>query len=320
MGEVFRAHDSTLKRDVAIKLLSPALSLDPDGLARLEREAHLLASLNHPNICAIYGLERRPDALALVLELVEGPTLAERLARHALPIGEALAIARQIAEALDAAHDKGIIHRDLKPANIKITPDGLVKVLDFGLAKAATGDTAASDLTSYTTLGGAHPGLLLGTAAYMSPQQARGQLLDKRADIWAFGCVLYEMLSGRRAFDGDTSSDAIAAVIEREPDWTSLPSTTPQSIRTLIDRCLEKDLKLRLRDIGDARLEIDRAAAKPSTRASAERSADRRQSAMPWALGAALVLVAVLAVALLWRPRAVPPLSQVRVSADAIRV
>jgi Tol biopolymer transport system component len=317
MGEVFRAHDTALRRDVAIKLLSPEFSLEPDGLARLEREAHVLASLNHPNICAIYGVERRDEALALVLELVEGPTLAERLAGRALPLGDALAIARQIAEALEAAHDKGIIHRDLKPANVKITPDGLVKVLDFGLAKAAAGD-AAADLTHSptSTLGGRDHGVLLGTAAYMSPQQARGQRLDKRTDIWAFGCLLYEMLSGRRAFDGDTSSDAMAAVLERDPDWTALPTTTPQSIRTLIERCLEKDLKLRLRDIGDARLEIDRAMTMPANGAPLERARHRGRRALPWALSGALGLGAGLALLVARPQRSVPPLSPVRVIAD----
>jgi serine/threonine-protein kinase len=317
MGEVFRAHDTTLRRDVAIKFLSPEFSLDPDGLARLEREARLLASLNHPNICAIYGVERSNDTLALVLELVEGPTLAERLAKRALPLRDALAIARQIAEALDAAHDKGIIHRDLKPANVKITPDGLVKVLDFGLAKEVAGD-AAADLTQSpaTTLGGRHEGVLLGTVAYMSPQQARGQLLDKRTDIWAFGCVLYEMLSGRRAFGGGTSSDAIAAVLEREPDWTALPATTPQSIRTLIERCLEKDLKRRLRDIGDARLEIDRAITMPSNEPPAHAALDRRRRALPWVLSGAIGVGAGLALAVVRPIRTVLPLPPVRVTAD----
>ena len=220
MGEVYRARDTKLGRDVAIKILPRIFATDPDRRARLDREARLLAALNHPHIGAIYGLEELDGTPALVLELVEGDTLAERIAKGPIPLTEALRIARQIADALDAAHEKGIVHRDLKPANIKITPDGIVKVLDFGLAKAAGGDGSGPDLTQSptVTIGGTHDGVILGTAPYMSPEQARGKAIDKRTDVWAFGCVLYEMLTGRVAFAGDTVSDTIAAILEREPD------------------------------------------------------------------------------------------------------
>ena len=232
MGEVYRARDSKLGREVAIKILPRAVTSDPDRLARFEREARMLAALNHPHICAIYGLEEADASTGsgqavrfLVLELVEGTTLAEKLAGAGLPIAEALAIARQIAEALEVAHEKGIVHRDLKPANIKITPDGMVKVLDFGLAKPASADASSPDLTQSPTItvGGTREGVILGTAAYMSPEQARGKPVDKRSDIWAFGCVLYEMLTGRVTFAGDTVSDTIGKILEREPDWSALP-------------------------------------------------------------------------------------------------
>jgi serine/threonine protein kinase len=258
MGEVYRAHDATLGRDVAIKVLPPIFTADPERLARFEREARMLAALNHPHIGAIYGVEDANGVRSLVLELVEGETLAERLATGPVPIAEALTIARQIAEALDAAHEKGIIHRDLKPANIKITPDGIVKVLDFGLAKVSTGESRPDLSQSPTvTIGGTREGIVLGTAAYMSPEQARGKLVDKRADIWAFGCVLYELLTGRQAFAGETVSDTIAAVLEREPDWNRLPAKTPPGVSRLLRRCLDKDLKRRLHDIADARIELD---------------------------------------------------------------
>jgi Tol biopolymer transport system component len=261
MGEVYRAHDETLGREVAIKVLSPAFTTEPERRARFEREARMLATLNHPHIGAIYGVEEADGVRALVLELVEGETLAERIARPGrargsdepgLSVSEALTIARQIADALEAAHEKGIVHRDLKPANIKITPDGVVKVLDFGLAKAAASpDSADTDLSH------SRAGAIFGTAAYMSPEQARGQNVDKRADIWAFGCVLFEMLAGRTAFAGDTASDTIAKILEREPEWSTLPSATPVAIRRLLFRCLVKDSKQRLRDVGDVRMEID---------------------------------------------------------------
>ena len=259
MGEVYRARDTTLGRDVAIKVLPMAFAADPERLARFEREARMLAALNHPHIGAIYGFEESDGVRALVLELVEGPTLANRLAKGSIPLTESLGIARQIADALDAAHENGIIHRDLKPANIKITPSGAVKVLDFGLAKAAVGDGATPDLTQSPTItvGGTREGIILGTAAYMSPEQARGAAVDKRSDLWALGVVLYEMLAGRRLFDGATVSDTLALVLTTEPDWSTLPPATPAPIRKLLRRCLEKDRKRRLDSAAAARLDIE---------------------------------------------------------------
>ena len=265
MGEVYRARDTKLGRDVAVKFLPRAFTTDPDRLARFEREARMLASLNHPHIGGIYGFEEYDGAPALVLELVEGRTLADRVAKGPLSLSESLGIAKQIADALDAAHERGIVHRDLKPANIKITPEGVVKVLDFGLAKVFAGESGLDLTQSPTvTVGGTRGGAILGTAAYMSPEQARGQAVDKRTDIWAFGCVLFEMLSGRRAFAGETISDTFVSVLEREPDWSALPKATPPSVRRVLRRCLEKSLSVRLRDIGDARLEIDEAGLSPS--------------------------------------------------------
>ena len=268
MGEVYRARDGRLQRDVAIKVLPEAFAQDSDRLARFEREARTLASLNHQNIAAIYGLEDTGGVKALVMELVEGPTLADRILRGPMPIADALPIARQIGEALEVAHEQGIIHRDLKPANIKVRDDGTVKVLDFGLAKAMEPiqDVSPSSSTSSPTLTSpvlTRVGVILGTAAYMSPEQARGYAVDKRTDIWAFGCVLYEMLTGRRPFAGETVSDLIAAILDREPDWTALPDGVPSSVVTLLKRCLDRNAKRRLRDIGDARIEIDDAITKP---------------------------------------------------------
>ena len=259
MGEVYRARDSKLDRDVAIKILPRAFISDPERLARFEREARMLASLNHPNIGAIYGFEEAGSLRGLVLELVDGETLADRIQRGPIAVAESLSIARQIADALDAAHEKGIIHRDLKPANIKITPGGIVKVLDFGLAKAAAGDPVGSDLSQSPTvaIGGTSEGVILGTAPYMSPEQARGHAVDKATDIWAFGCVLYEMLTGRITFAGETVSDTIAAILERQPDWSRLPVSTPANIHHLLQRCLDKDPKRRRRDIREARVELD---------------------------------------------------------------
>ncbi|MEI6670325.1 MAG: protein kinase, partial [Acidobacteriota bacterium] len=267
------AHDSKLKRDVALKILPAAFAADPDRRARFTREAQVLAALNHPHIAAIYGVEEASvstasgtsTVTALVLELVEGPTLDERIAGRAMPVSEALAIAAQIADALEAAHEKGIVHRDLKPANIKLTADGRVKVLDFGLAKAlgAEGASATADAINSPTMTAmaSRLGVIVGTAAYMSPEQAKGKSVDKRTDIWAFGCVLHEMLTGRRAFVGDDVTDFIVAVMTKEPDWPALPSATPPRIVALLKRCLKKDPRERLRDIGDARIEINEVAA-----------------------------------------------------------
>jgi serine/threonine protein kinase len=239
MGEVYRAHDARLGRDVAIKILPSAFTNNAERLARFEREARMLAALNHANICAIYGVEDADGVRFLILELVEGDTLAHEIARSSnlhtkdagLPLGRVWDIARQIADAFEVAHDKGIIHRDLKPANIKITPHGIVKVLDFGLAKPVGGEGSPPDLSSAPPEdGGRRAGAVVGTAAYMSPEQARGLAVDKRTDIWAFGCVLYEMLTGRVTFPGDTVSDSIAKILEREPDWLALPAATPASI------------------------------------------------------------------------------------------
>jgi eukaryotic-like serine/threonine-protein kinase len=281
MGEVYRAKDLKLGRDVAIKILPPSFAIDPERVRRFEREARLLAALNHPHIAAIYGFEEVEDVRGLVLELVEGPTLAERIKRGPLPVSQALDLALQIADALEAAHEKGIIHRDLKPANIKITADGAVKVLDFGLAKAWAGDTAALDPSQSPTVTatGVLAGALLGTPAYMSPEQASGEGVDKRTDIWAFGCVLYEMLTGKRTFSADDQSGTLARVLTKEPDWDALPSITPPGIRKLLQRCLEKDCKHRLRDIGDASLEIEEAsAAVTSSHARAHQRDPRRLS------------------------------------------
>ena len=313
MGEVYQAHDTKLGRDVAIKVLPEAFAHDPERLSRFQREAKMLASLNHSNIATIYGLEQSNGASYLVMELIAGETLADRVKREgALPIEEALAICKQIAEALEAAHEKGIIHRDLKPANVKVTPEGKVKVLDFGLAKAFEGDAANADPSNSPTLSIAATmhGMILGTAAYMSPEQARGQAVDKRTDIWAFGAVSYELLSRRPAFRGATFSDTIAAVLEREPDWTVLPRRTPPSIARLLRRCLQKDRNLRLRDIGDARIEIAEAlAAPPATAepaAAATTSRARVRGALLWGLGAVLLGVAISGVAL-WNRRFVAP-------------
>src|SRR5262245_18177275 len=259
MGEVYRAHDAKLGRDVAIKMLPAAWVLDPDRRARFDREARSLAALNHPNIGAIYGVEDVGDTRALILELVDGPTLAERLEAGALSTKDALAIAAQIADALDAAHQTGIVHRDLKPSNVKVRSDGQVKVLDFGIAKMGADVAAAGLSVEATATVATREGLVIGTATYMSPEQARGAAVDKRTDIWSFGCVLYEMLTGRLAFAAPTNSETIAAILEHEPDWQALPQTTPPPIRRLLRRCLEKDSERRLRDMGDARADIDAA-------------------------------------------------------------
>jgi serine/threonine protein kinase len=304
MGEVFRATDTKLGRDVAVKVLPAELAQDPERLARFEREAKLLASLNHPNIAHVYGFESATlqdgsPTHFLAMELVEGEDLSERLKRGAIPVDEARAIAKQIAEALEEAHEKGIVHRDLKPANVKVTPDGKVKVLDFGLAKAYAGESTSgsgADLSQSPTLAhtGTQAGVILGTAAYMSPEQARGKPVDKRADIWALGVVLYEMLTGRRLFAGETVSDVLAAVLTREPDWSALPADAA-CVAGVLERCLERDPRRRLRDAGDVRLELERAAAQPAS--SQERGAPAGPSAFRrlW-IGIALVAGAVLGV------------------------
>ncbi len=327
MGEVYRARDTKLGREVALKVLPEAFASDAERLARFEREAKLLASLNHPNIAAIHGFEDSAGVHALIMELVEGQTLAEKIAGfvgagsispsgtqgvrfqpaptmgNGIPLEDALPIAKQISEGLEYAHERGIVHRDLKPANVKITPDGVVKILDFGLAKALAGETAAADPSTSPTLShlATQAGIILGTAAYMAPEQAKGKPVDRRADIWAFGCVLYEMLTGKHAFDGETVTDILAAVVMKEPDWSALPETTPRSIRNLLSRCLKKDPKQRLRDIGEARIAIDEAIAgrsEPEPSASAMQAVPtlvaRRRGALVWGIvglvaGAAIV-------------------------------
>ena len=310
MGEVYRARDTELDREVALKILPETFAADPERLARFEREAKVLASLNHPNIGAIYAIAREGDRIGLALELVEGEDLAEHIARGALPMDEALDIAGQIATALEVAHEQGIVHRDLKPANVKITPDGTVKVLDFGLAKALdsagemSGDPSITQSPTMMTAS-TQAGMILGTAAYMSPEQARGKPLDRRTDIFSFGIVLYEMLTGGRPFDGDTISDTLASILKEQPNRDALPAQTPPAVQLLIDRCLEKDAKKRIRDIGEARLIIEAvrggdatatsvfgAVSAPDTEAPVQPSRFRPREIIAW--GLAVVAVAVL--------------------------
>ena len=306
MGEVFRAVDMELKREVALKILPHAVTVDPDRLSRFQREAEILASLNHPNIAVLYGVEQADHARALAMELVTGLDLSERIAQGPIPLDQALVFARQIADAIDAAHQTGVIHRDLKPANIKVRNDGTIKVLDFGVAKALDPSSGLDDrsetMTSPHAIDAApgkltRTGVIVGTAAYMSPEQARGQPVDARTDIWAFGCVLFEMLARRSAFGRETFSDSLAAVLDQEPPWAALPAATPASIRRLLRRCLTKDQQRRLRDIGDARLDLDDAIASPGTDAPPvlER---QRPAARQW-LVAAVALAAAMAVAVL---------------------
>jgi hypothetical protein len=310
MGEVYRARDSKLGRDVAIKVLPANFVNDPERLSRFQREARMLAALNHANIATIYGLEQSGGVTCLVMELVSGETLAERVKAGPLGIVEALKIAVQIAEALEAAHEKSIIHRDLKPANVKVTPEAKVKVLDFGLAKAFAGDAANDDPSNSPTLSAAATmqGVILGTAAYMSPEQARGKACDKRTDIWAFGCVLYELLVGKQAFQGETTTEILAAVLRGEPDWQALPASTPVKIRDLLGRCLEKDLRRRLHDAADARIEIEEALAapamaEPTAAVKGIRTFGRR--ALILSLGA-LLLVAVVTGLAVWNLKPSP--------------
>jgi eukaryotic-like serine/threonine-protein kinase len=310
MGEVYRATDCNLGRQVAIKTLPDIFANDPERLARFEREAKTLASLNHPNIAIIHGFEKGDGVRALVMELIEGETLADRLARGPIPVDDALLMAKQMAEALEAAHEQGVIHRDLKPANVKIRPDGTVKVLDFGLAKAL--DTVphpgdASRSPTITSPAMTRMGVILGTAAYMSPEQAKGRAADKRSDLWAFGCVLYEMLAGTRAFAGDDVSDTLAAVLRAEPDWTALPQTTPAPIRRLLRHCLAKDPKLRIADASTARIEIIDAQSEPQA-TDQRRPLGARRTHLAWAAALAVGALTV-AGAMLWLfgPATVPP-------------
>jgi eukaryotic-like serine/threonine-protein kinase len=315
MGEVYRATDMNLRRQVAIKVLPDMLAKDPDRLARFDREAKALASLNHPNIAAIYGLEKSDGQTALIMELVEGPTLADRLIEGRIPADEALTIAKQIAEALEAAHEQGIVHRDLKPANIKVRPDGTVKVLDFGLAKAIeTSSTSEQTVRSLDPIGMisqsptiATPamtqiGIILGTAAYMSPEQARGRPVDRRADIWAFGCVLFEMLTGTQAFHGEDVSEIVAHILTREPDWAALPGTLPPRALELLRLCLQRDVKKRRRDAGDLVLDLDRIASEPA--APIATASTPRSARLGWIAAAVFAAIAIGAIAFAMRPPA----------------
>src|SRR5215813_703616 len=294
MGEVYRARDTKLKRDVAIKILPEEFSRDPERVSRFQREAEVLASLNHPNIAAIYDVQEADMARFLVLELVEGETLAERLRRGAIPVEEALDIAKHICDALEAAHEKGVVHRDLKPSNIKLTRDGKVKVLDFGLAKAFQEDHQSTLSNSPTLTGASVPGVILGTAAYMSPEQAKGKGADRSSDIWAFGCVLYEMLTGHATFQGETIGEILGEVFKAEPDWRQLPPNTPEAIRHLLRRCLQKDRTRRLKSADAARIEIDEALADsiaaPELRVA---TSSKKRGWLAWAI--ALTLGAALA-------------------------
>jgi serine/threonine-protein kinase len=308
MGVVYRASDSKLGREVALKMLPAAFLEDPERLARFRREAQVLASLNHPHIGAIYGLEESGNERALVLELVEGPTLEERIQAGAIPLDETLRIARQIADALEAAHERGVVHRDLKPANVKLTPDGRVKVLDFGLAKALEGDrpmegtglmTQSPTITGHLTAAN----VILGTAAYMSPEQARGKNADKRADIWAWGVILFEMLTGKRLFAGETISDTLASVLKTDPEWSALPESTPAPILRMLRRCMQRDPSKRLRDIGDARITIDEVLAGDMDAAPAlVAAAPVGTSSRRWivAVAGTAIVVAALAAGLAW--------------------
>jgi hypothetical protein len=318
MGEVYRARDARLGRDVAIKVLPAAFAQDRERLARFEREAQVLASLNHPNIAAIYGLEQSEGQPYLVLEYIPGETLA-----GPLPPDDLLPIARQIIDALEEAHERGIVHRDLKPANIKMTPEGKVKVLDFGLAKALVGDPIDEVASNSPTLAATaltRGAILLGTAAYMSPEQARGKPVDKRSDIFAFGAVLYELLVGKQAFGGETISDSLAAILKNEPDRSLLPAATPPNLRRLLDRCLEKDPKRRLRDIGEGRILLDQAEPDRSLAVAAQKNvAAQKRTWLPWAV-AGVALVVAAAATWAWRsaPRPAPrPVTRLNASAPA---
>ncbi|HET6462767.1 MAG TPA: protein kinase, partial [Candidatus Krumholzibacteria bacterium] len=305
MGEVYRARDSKLGRDVALKVLPESFAADAERLARFQREARLLASLNHPHIATIHGIEGDGANRVLVLELVDGEDLAQRIASGPLPVKEAIAIARQVADAIESAHDQGIVHRDLKPANVVVTPGGVVKVLDFGLAKAIENDASPnSNLSHSPTLLGSSPtmaGVILGTAAYMSPEQARGKRVDRRADIFAFGCLLYEMLTGRQAFSGETVSDTLAAVLRAEPDWALLPQDTPRAVVKLLKRCLEKDPRARLRDIGEARIvleNVERGVEMDDPGNTAAVAAKPKRAWLPWTIAALAIMAAIASIVL----------------------
>src|SRR5262245_54551101 len=295
MGEVYRAIDESLGRDVAIKVLPHEFGGDPERLTRFKREARVLAALNHPNVGVIYGYEEQTDVRALILELVEGPTLADHINASRLQTGDALAIGVQIAEGLEAAHEKGVIHRDLKPGNIKLTSDGRVKVLDFGLAKTFDASPLSDSSFATVTAEMTQAGKILGTTTYMSPEQARGDNVDKRTDVWAFGCVLYEMLTAHKPFGGQSVSEIFAGILEREPDWEALPGDTPPRVRHLLRRCLEKNPRQRLRDIGDARLELSDAL---GTSKRPAQSRNSRRSA--WRTAAVATAVLALAVGGVW--------------------
>jgi Tol biopolymer transport system component len=312
MGEVYRARDTKLNREVALKLLPEGFAADADRLARFTREAQLLASLNHPNIAAVYGLEDASGATAIVMELVDGEDLSVRLARGPLPADEALTIARQIADALDAAHERGVVHRDLKPANIKVRPDGTVKVLDFGLAKAM--DSAGAVPTQSQTLTATVAGMILGTAAYMSPEQARGQTVDARTDLWAFGCVLFEMLTSARAFSGESVTDIIAAVVKEEPRWHDLPAEMPAAVQRLLRRCLTKDRKRRLASAADARLELEEALDPRRSDSPPTARATPTRSPLGLALGIAAAVAAIVGAYLLGSRAAAVPAAPARVT------
>ena len=310
MGIVYRARDSRLQRDVAIKVIRQDLASDPGRATRFDREARLLASLSHPHIAVVHGLEHAGDARLLVLELVPGDTLADRLRNGPLPVREALSLALQIASGIEAAHERGIIHRDLKPANIKITPSGVVKILDFGLAKALSLDSASDPSMSSPTLTatGTVAGTVVGTAAYMSPEQSRGKEVDTRTDVWAFGCVVYDMLTGHNAFRAETMSDTLVAILTREPDWSRLPPDTPPPARRMLERCLQKDPARRLRDIGDARLDLEEALTwTPSQAPAAAAIQPVRRSPLP-IIGALVAGAALAAAAMwMWRPETSAP-------------
>jgi len=320
MGEVYRARDSKLGRDVALKVLPEGFANDSERMARFQREAKLLASLNHPHIATIHGIEGDGASRVLVLELVDGEDLSQRLMSGPLPVKEAVTVARQVADAIESAHDQGIVHRDLKPANVVVTPGGVVKVLDFGLAKAVEIDASNSHLSHSPTLLGSSPtmaGVILGTAAYMSPEQARGKRVDRRADVFAFGCLFYEMLTGKQAFSGETVSDTLAAVLRAEPDWALLPKDTPRAVVKLLKRCLEKDPRQRLRDIGEARIvleAIERGGDSDEPAASAAGIAPPvRRAWLPWTVAVLSVVAAIASFALSRReaaPSAEPPLTQ----------